>query len=93
VRFSASGEVQIAEGNMAGPDGKAGAFTNEVYPVTGAAAGALIGRVGNSRAFLIGSKTDAIVMPASGTLFLGVNDNNFPDNGGAFEVRLVRSGS
>ena len=92
VRFSATGEVQISQGNMAGPDGKTGAFTKEIYPVTGVAAGALIGRVGNSRPFAIGSKTDPIVMPATGTLFLGINDNNFPDNGGGFEVRLVRSG-
>jgi len=90
VRFLATGEVQISQGQMAPPDGKAGAFTKEIYPVTGAAPGALIGRVGNSRPFLIGSKTDTIVMPAAGTLFLGINDNNFPDNGGAFDVRLQR---
>ena len=49
LRFSATGEVELAPGTTASPAGKAGAFPKEVYPVTGAAPGALIGRVGNGQ--------------------------------------------
>jgi hypothetical protein len=91
VRFTATGEVKIDAGNMAGPAGRAGASSREVYPVRNTAPGALIGRVGDGRPFAIGSNTEPIVMPASGTLFLGINDNHVPDNGGAFEVRVQRT--
>jgi hypothetical protein len=93
VRFQATGEVQISEGNMAGPEGKAGIYQEQIFPVRGLPPGALIGKVGaNGRPFPIGASTDVIVMPATGTLFLGINDNNFPDNGGGFDVRIQRIG-
>jgi len=92
LRFSATGEVELAPGTTANPAGKAGAFPKEVYPVTGAAPGALIGRVGNGQPFLIGDKTDTIAMPGTGTLLLGVNDNIVTDNNGGFDVRIQRIG-
>ena len=45
-------------------------------------AGALIGKVGNSAPFLIGSNTQPILMPANGRLMLGINDDGFGDNTG-----------
>ena len=51
-------------------------------------AGALIGRIGNGAPFAIGNQT-SIVAPASGVLFLGVNDDGFADNQGNFQV-IVR---
>lgn len=93
VRFGATGEVQISEGNMTGPEGKAGVYTRQIYPVSGLPPGALIGRIGaNGRPFAIGASTEPIVMSTTGTLFVGINDNNFPDNGGAFDVRIQRVG-
>ena len=53
--------------------------------------GALIGRIGNGAPFGIGNQTN-VPMPASGMLFLGVNDNNFDDNSGEFRVEITRSG-
>jgi len=45
--------------------------------------------VGNSAPFPIGSNAQAITMPANGVLYLGVNDDGFPDNRGNFQV-IVR---
>jgi hypothetical protein len=49
-------------------------------------AGGLIGRVGDSEPFGIGNQTDPLPMPASGHLFLGVNDDHLADNEGSFRV-------
>jgi hypothetical protein len=58
-------------------------------PLPSANSGALLGQVGRSM-FLIGNTTDPIVMPASGKLMLGVNDDNHRDNRDAFEVSIRR---
>jgi hypothetical protein len=78
VTFDASGEVRIAQG---GPSGGAN-------PIPSAPTGALIGRIGNSAPFLIGTQNQ-VTMPAAGQLFLGVNDSNFGDNGGNFNVKVT----
>jgi hypothetical protein len=49
-------------------------------------AGALLGRIGNGSAFAIGSQKQTLVMPASGRLMLGVNDNGRGDSTGALTV-------
>ena len=74
----------------AGPDGNPELAKRLSYPVRTAAAGALIGRVGNSAPFAIGSRGE-VVMPADGLLSLGVNDDRFEDNSGWFTVRVIRS--
>jgi len=50
-------------------------------------AGALIARIGNSAPFGVGDQRQ-IVAPASGQLFLGVNDDHVADNRGRFRVRV-----
>lgn len=94
LTFSSSGQIRIAGGDapetLATVDGTAsfqGAHGR--YPDPNAPVGALIGRIGNSAAFGIGSQT-AITMPASGRLFLGVNDDVYTDNSGAFTVTIGR---
>ena len=54
-------------------------------------AGALIGRIGNGEPFAIGNQT-SVTMPASGQLFLGINDDNVSDNQGGFRVLVQRTG-
>jgi len=49
-------------------------------------AGALLGRIGNGSPFAIGTQKQTLVMPASGRLMLGVNDNGRGDSAGAFTV-------
>ena len=89
VSFNASGEIHIgSEGNPAiGVNGLAGVLAPGA-PVANGASGALIGRVGNSAPFLIGSQS-RMQMPAAGQLFLGVNDGNLPDNTGSFQVQVT----
>jgi hypothetical protein len=47
----------------------------------------LIGRVGNTRPFVIGSESD-VTMPANGRLYFGVNDDYVGDNSGSFVVEM-----
>jgi len=94
LTFSSSGQIRVAAGSapeaVATVDG-AGAFqgAHGGYPVPSAPVGALIGRIGNSAAFGIGSQ-GVITAPASGRLYLGVNDDVFTDNSGAFSVVVGR---
>jgi hypothetical protein len=93
VAFQASGEVSFGQGadQKSGPDGN-GSLRNPQYPVPAMTVGGLIGRVGNSAPFPIGSNSQGITMPASGQLMLGVNDNQLADNSGFFNVTITRLG-
>jgi len=89
LNFSSSGQVQLS------------ANATDTATVTGAAAhqlgargslptapgGALIGRIGNGKPFGIGDQT-TITAPATGPLYLGVNDDVFTDNTGEFNVTV-----
>ena len=88
VTFTTTGEIQISDNpnDIASPDGAKDGRRAPNAPVKVATAGALIGRVGNGAAFPIGSNSQAITMPANGVLFLGINDDGFPDNRGNFQV-------
>jgi len=87
VSFQATGQISFAQGQNASPDGN-GEVKNPNYPVPVAGVGALIGRVGNSAAFPIGSNTQPITMPADGRLRLCINDDIVTDNTGAFSVAV-----
>jgi hypothetical protein len=91
VTFDSSGEIHIGgDGNpVATPNGVGNGTLAPGSPIPQAAAGVLIGRVGNSAPFVIGSQT-RVRMPASGQLFLGVNDGHLPDNDGTFQVQVTR---
>jgi len=89
VYFSASGQVRWGPGRQDGPAGERNSPRNEGRPMPSRQAAALIGRIGESRdAFLIGDETGPIRMPASGRLFLGVNDDYLQDNSGSFRVTV-----
>lgn len=89
VTFNGTGDIMVAPGASAGVAGTPALKSNQ-YPVPGASAGALIGKVGNSAPFAIGSNTQPITMPADGRLMLGINDDGFADNSGAFTVTITR---
>jgi hypothetical protein len=86
VSFDSTGEVQLSDN---GADRAKPAGTNRVArfaPLPTANAGALIGRVGgNGPAFGIGDQA-SVPMPASGMLYLAVNDDERGDNAGEFVV-------
>ncbi len=92
VTFDASGQIQFGQGSgmTTGPGG--GTLRNGAYPVPAASVGALIAKVGASTPFPIGTNSQPIVMPASGQLMLGVNDNEVNDNSGSFSVVVRKVG-
>ena len=90
IRFEVNGDIRIGPNVGAGPDGNPDLARRLSYPVRSVPAGALIGRVGNSAPFAIGSRGE-VVMPAAGELRLGINDDKFDDNSGWFTVRVIRS--
>ena len=85
------GRVQLSDD--AGDVAEAAGFLRERRangsPLPQNYAGALIAKVGNSQAFPIGNQTNAVIMPADGTLFLGVNDDEFNDNRGEYVVSIA----
>ncbi len=89
VSFQTTGEITLDQaGDMvARPAGEINGQFDWRAPLPKSLAGALIGRIGNGQPFGIGDQT-SIPMPATGQLFLGVNDSNVGDNGGAFHVTL-----
>jgi len=90
VQFSASGEISVGTNLPSGVGGNpAATLPTGKYAVANAPVGALIGRVGNGRPFLIGGNTQTVSMPTGGALMLGVNDDNFGDNSGAFSVTVT----
>lgn len=93
LRFDAQGQVTFIQGGT-GPTNSGGSFEHrsDKYPVPSLGVGALIGKVGtNGTPFAIGANNNAIAMPASGRLYLGVNDDNVSDNSGSFSVTIARA--
>jgi hypothetical protein len=89
ISFSTSGQVQLSDN---GNDRAGAAGTPRMAPgapLPDANAGALIGRVGNSRPFGIGDQA-AVPMPFDGILYLAVNDDERSDNAGEFIVSIRR---
>jgi len=91
IFFSASGQTQFGPNaeHTAGPAGSTTGLIERRATIPTALAGALIGRIGNGRPFGIGDQA-SIQMPATGRLFLGINDVNFKDNSGSFAVTISR---
>ncbi len=88
VTFTTTGQVQLSTdvNDVANGNGARSGRKAVGSPVPAAAAGALLGKVGNGAAFPIGHDTQTVTMPADGILFLGVNDDGFADNKGNFKV-------
>jgi hypothetical protein len=95
VAFSAVGEVTLSadDSDTAGPAGSNKQRRAAGAPLPNELAGALIGRIGQSAVFAIGNQEQGLSMPASGTLFLGINDDVVSDNRGEFRVRVSTAGT
>jgi hypothetical protein len=89
VSFAGSGDVNLGNNASSGVGGSP-AVTNPSlnYPLRGAFAGVLIGKVGTGAPFLIGANTQPIEMPNNGRLLLGVNDDHVADNSGNYVVTI-----
>jgi hypothetical protein len=62
-------------------------------PLRSAPGASLIGRIGNGAPFAIGWNPNPIRMPASGRLYLGINDDQVGDNTGEFNVSIRMQGA
>lgn len=94
LTVNSTGQVQLsADANdVATPTGaKSGRYATGA-PLPRTFAGALIGRIGTGQPFGIGDNA-TFQAPASGQLFLGVNDDQFADNQGTFQVTVTKGPS
>lgn len=89
--FDARGTIQVGDDgvrDIATADGAPrGNQSLDVQMLT-QRAGALVGRIGHSPPFFVGSN-GLVVASTVGRLYLGVNDDDFRDNVGAFEVTIT----
>ena len=83
------GRIQLSDdvGDVAESAGSLRQRRANGSPLPGNFAGALIAKVGNSSAFPIGNQP-SVTMPADGTLYLGINDDEVNDNRGEFIVSM-----
>lgn len=86
LSFTTTGQIQLSDdaNDLADANGSKNARYAANAPMKQVLAGALIGRIGNGAPFAIGNQT--ITAPASGVLYLGVNDDGHADNKGNFQV-------
>ena len=86
--LSSTGEVQLSDdvNDVANVNGAKSGRTVANGQLPAGPAGALVGRIGpRGKAFAIGS-APFILAPEAGVLFLGVNDDQFGDNRGNFQI-------
>lgn len=94
LTFNTSGEVRLSStgDEVAQPAGATSGRKVAGAPLPNQIAGALIGRIGtNGQPFGIGN-LNSVVVPETGMLFLGINDDHVADNSGEFRVQITRSG-
>ena len=87
IRFETTGEIHWTANpnDRAGSAGALDLKKTPGAPMPNAFAGALVGRIDSGQPFGIGDQK-SIIAPASGLLYLGVNDDNISDNSGQFQV-------
>jgi hypothetical protein len=90
LAFQTSGQVRLSPSpsDVVAPAG-AKQPVGVGAPLASAQRGALLGRIDQGQPFPIGGRT-SMAMPASGTLWLGINDDLVDDNGGEFQVIVSR---
>jgi Ca2+-binding EF-hand superfamily protein len=93
LTFDAQGTVQLSGdfNDVATAAGVRNGRRAPNAPLARAAAGGLIARIGNSGIVMVGERR-SFTAPASGRLFLGVNDDYRGDNSGEFRVIVGTQG-
>jgi Ca2+-binding EF-hand superfamily protein len=88
VYSTATGRVSWAPGaTYTDPNGASPAGNN--YPLPGVGEGALLGRIGNTQAFLVGANLEGYRASTAGRLYLMVNDDALTDNQGSFRASVT----
>jgi hypothetical protein len=90
ILFDAQGTVRLSDNgeDIAEAGGARSGRRAAEAPLVNQTAGALIGRIGNSETFFVGNRR-SMRAPASGRLYLGVNDDFLGDNSGDFQVTVT----
>jgi hypothetical protein len=88
--FDAEGSIRLSDnpGDSAVAAGAASGRRAANAPVENAPAGALIARIGDGAAVMVGDRR-AVRAPRSGRLYLGVNDDHLADNQGSYNVTIT----
>lgn len=81
------------ESPATGPEGVVGRRAPSRSPLPNDNIGALIGRVGRSAPFLVGTGADVTRAPIDGPLYLRINDDLLSDNRGEFRVTISVAGA
>ena len=91
VTIEASGKITWGPGRRDDAGGEGGNHYNAGRPMPNRPGGALIAKIGRNSNdyFFVGNEQGPIRMPSSGRLFLGINDDYLPDNGGGFRVSIA----
>ena len=86
----ARGRIRWGPDRRDGPQGERNSPRNPNRPLPSRPAAALLGRIGSTAVdlFFIGDEEGPIRMPATGRLFLGINDDFLLDNSGSFQVTI-----
>jgi PA-IL-like protein/EF hand len=89
ITFAADGTIQMSgeRGDTANPAGSRRSAPEAL--VRNSPAGTLIARIGNGAPFAVGARRTIARAPASGRLYLGVNDDYLEDNDGEFRVTVT----
>ena len=89
IVVEADGSVTLSTNNsdVANPGGSQSGRLAPSAPLPNQPAGALIARIGDGRAILVGNR-QSFTANDSGRLYLGVNDDHFDDNRGQFNVNV-----
>lgn len=90
LTFNSEGTIQLSDdaNDTAIVSGAPSGRRAPDSPLPQELAGALIARIGSSPIFAIGDQRQ-LTAPASGQLFVGVNDDHLADNRGRFRVRIT----
>jgi Ca2+-binding EF-hand superfamily protein len=92
ITFKATGTIQMSTGggeDIATPAGSTTGRRASEAPILNQPAGALIARIGGVGPIFVGDRVE-ITAPATGRLYLGVNDDFLVDNSGQFTVVIGR---
>ena len=92
ISINAQGTIQMSTdtNDIADPWGARSGRKAGSSPVPTMPAGGLIAMISGAAPVFVGNRTDTrIRMPATGRLYLGVNDDHLPDNRGEFRVTIT----
>jgi len=89
ILFSATGSIFINKNTMVYQNGELEVTFNKRKPMPIQPTGALIAKINEDGApFYVGSNKSPFEITIDGTLFIGINDSNFKNNSGKFQIKI-----